>query len=279
VRAGSGNVRAQACHKLERRRQPWTPPVLAATPRNVSASLQGKAPSANFSAADGARPSPHRGHRRGHHRGRQDGVGTADIPPGQQGHVFADKQLTDGRAGVADGVDADALPGHVLRPTTTSHDKLPAGGARHRSRGSRGGRQGQLARSERVHRQRAGAQHAPRRRGRRTGARRTARVRKAAGGGDGRRAAVGRATAVGASAARAQAAGVRARDAARAQAATGEADDRGVSHAHREGGSFKWRGGAAGGEALRGWRGARGVARAGAAAEGVGGGGAGGGAC
>jgi hypothetical protein len=127
------------------------------------------------------------------------------------------------------------------QPQTRQAQVLLAGGARHRSRGSRGGRQGQLARSERVHRQRAGAQHAPRRRGRRTGARRTARVRKAAGGGDGRRAAVGRATAVGASAARAQAAGVRARDAARAQAATGEADDRGVSHGHREGGSFKWR--------------------------------------
>jgi hypothetical protein len=141
------------------------------------------------------------------------------------------------------------------QPQTRQAQVLLAGGARHRSRGSRGGRQGQLARSERVHRQRAGAQHAPRRRGRRTGARRTARVRKAAGGGDGRRAAVGRATAVEASAARAQAAGVRARDAARAQAATGEADDRGVSHGHREGGSFKWRGGAAGGAALGGWRG------------------------
>ena len=113
--------------------QAWAPPsaldpqVLAATPRTGSASLQGKVPSANFSAADGARPSPHRGHHRGHHRWRQDDdVGTADIPPGQQGQVFADKQLKGGRAGVADGVDADALPGHVLRPTATSNTASPS---------------------------------------------------------------------------------------------------------------------------------------------------------
>ena len=120
MRAGSGNVRAQACHKLERRRQPWTPRSWQLRLVMYRQACRGRLRRRTSA------PRTARGPRPIEDIVEDIIVGTADIPPGQQGHVFADKQLKDGRAGVADGVDADALPGHVLRPTTTSNTASPS---------------------------------------------------------------------------------------------------------------------------------------------------------